>query len=175
MKRLFGLALLTLMLVGCGERSPSTPPVPVAPDAGEPSAAPSPTAATPDVTIDEFTFAQIQGEGCGMALWKPDRTSRDRFIFFNVFDSEGTQATTMEMMLNGTVVPFRRVAASGDAFYGQYTSQTFESQDGTYRVEVTVTLGERGEIENVAIADGTLRLTQNDAAIDIPVVGDAGC
>lgn len=163
---------------------------PAAPAAASLAATPSPAVATPSaatvgatpaqtqaIAIGDFGFAditQLGAAGCGMTLWKPEETANGggdrRFIFLN-----GLEPDSMIMKLNGEVVRFRRTAASGNEFYGQQTSQTFVSQDGKTTVQVNVTLGQKGEIESVAIQNGTLRVEQGSASVELPVMGDAGC
>lgn len=120
--------------------------------------------------VDEFTLDEIQGRGCGMTLWNPDRTSRDRYLFFN-----GLDENSMEMKIEGEIVKFRRITATGPEFYGQQTNQSFVSEDGNIQVTAAVELGEPGEIESVAIKAGTLRISQAGETIELAVVGDAGC
>jgi hypothetical protein len=120
--------------------------------------------------VDEFKFNQITGHGCGMTLWKPISTNKNRYILFN-----GLTNNSMEMLVNGKITKFKRVKASGTAFYGQKTFQTFQSQNGKITVEVAVKLGAKGEIETVAIKEGTVTVRQNGQKVKIPVVGDAGC
>lgn len=129
------------------------------------------------IAIGDFGFAdiaQLGAAGCGMTLWRPEEAAKGggdrRFIFLN-----GLEPDSMLMKLNGDVVRFRRTAASGNEFYGQQTSQTFVSQDGKTTVQVNVTLGQKGEIESVAIQSGTLRAEQGSARVEVPVMGDAGC
>lgn len=178
MKKLFSiLMLLTLGIAGCnllfdsgsnsssGSGSESSPIVPSPANTTSP-ASPSPNAA---FTVDEFSFDEISGRGCGMTLWHSDRTRRDRYIFFNELNE------AMEMKINGEIVRFQRTEASGAEFYGQQTTQTFVSEDGSIQVTATVELGEPGEIESVAIQSGTLRVSREGEAIELAVMGDAGC
>ncbi|QIR39239.1 hypothetical protein HCG51_22690 [Tolypothrix sp. PCC 7910] len=120
--------------------------------------------------VGEFKFAQISGHGCGMTLWKPSSANKNRYVLFN-----GLTKNSMEMMVNGKITKFNRVKASGTVFYGQQTFQTFRSQDGKITVDVAVKLGAKGEIETVAIKQGTVTVKQNGKKVTIPVVGDAGC
>ncbi|MBW4563667.1 MAG: hypothetical protein KME32_21495 [Mojavia pulchra JT2-VF2] len=120
--------------------------------------------------VGEFELEQISGRGCGMTLWKPNSANKNRFILFN-----GLNDNSMEMMINGKITKFNRVKANGKAFYGQKTFQTFRSQDGKITVDVAVKLGAKGEIETVAIKEGTVHVKQNQQKVKIPVVGDAGC
>lgn len=110
-----------------------------------------------------------------MSLWKPEDGSRPQgMLFFNrLHQQENDQFTLMK--INGQFVRFQRTAASGQAFYGQKTAQTFVSQDGTLQLQVDVTLGQPGEIESIAIDQGTLRIQQNEQVLTLPVKGDAGC
>ncbi|BAY09684.1 hypothetical protein [Calothrix sp. NIES-2098] len=120
--------------------------------------------------VGEFNLNQISGHGCGMTLWKPSSAHKNRFILFN-----GLTNNSMEMMVNGKIIKFNRVKANGQAFYGQKTFQTFSSQDRKITVDVAVKLGAEGEIESVAIKEGTVTVNQNGKKVKIPVVGDAGC
>ena len=120
--------------------------------------------------VGEFKLNQITGHGCGMTLWKPSSTNKNRFILFN-----GLTNNSMEMMVNGKIIKFKRVKASGTAFYGQKTLQTFQSQNGKITVDVAVKLGAKGEIETVAIKEGTVTVKQNGQKVKISIVGDAGC
>ncbi|HEY9626682.1 MAG TPA: hypothetical protein V6C84_05225 [Coleofasciculaceae cyanobacterium] len=161
MKKRFALPLL-LLLASCSR--------PIALD-NTPSVSPTPSITAPaSITVDEFSLSQISGGGCGMTLWRPDRTANDRFIFFN-----GLQPQSMEMRINGQMMQFDRIQASGTEIYGQSTSQIFRSQNGFITVQVNVTLGKRGEIETVDIPEGSLRVLTDDSEITIPVVGNAGC
>jgi hypothetical protein len=129
----------------------------------------TPSTALPQV--GEFTSSQLDAAGCGMTLWKSDRSVQDdRFLFFN-----GLQPDSMRMMLDGKWARFDRIQSSGQAFYGQTTSQIFRNQTGDVSVEVNVTLGAPGEIESVAIPSGTLRVIRAEQEVIIPIVGDAGC
>lgn len=105
-----------------------------------------------------------------MTLWSPERSSGDRYLFFH-----GLNESPMEMKIDGKIVRFKRTEASGTEFYGQQTTQTFVSEDGMIQVTAEVVLGPPGEIESVAIPSGTLRISQTEQAIDLSVIGDAGC
>jgi hypothetical protein len=120
--------------------------------------------------VGEFKLDQISGHGCGMTLWKPSSTNKNRFLLFN-----GLTNNSMEMMVNGKITKFHRVKANGQAFYGQKTLQIFRSRDGKITVDVAVKLGAKGEIETVAIKEGSVTVKQNGQKVKIPVVGDAGC
>jgi len=156
MKLQLTAALVSLMLVGCEFRV----------DVGSNPETPTP----PPPNIDEFSLAENNLYGCGMALWKPDRADRERYVFFN-----GVEDGSTRMLIDGKLLEFSRVDGSGQDFYGQKTTQTFRSNDGTITVSATVTLGEQGEIESVAIADGTIQVERDGATVEVPVVGDAGC
>lgn len=156
-----------MLIAACGQRSTSNSS-PIAPSPQSGTAASSSNVVA--IEVDEFTFEEISGGGCGMTLWQVDRTNRDRYLFFN-----GLDENSMEMKLDDEVVQFRRIAASGSEFYGQQTIQTFVSEDGSTQVTAEVELGEPGEIESVAIKAGTLRINRGEEAIELPVVGDAGC
>jgi hypothetical protein len=196
MKRLIWSLTTLIAVVGlsaCTPRStqlsPSSPPATTSPAPISPATTPAPSQTPPvdavgaspaqeqSIALGDFGFDEIDqlgAAGCGMTLWRPEEAAKGggdrRFILLN-----GLEANSMLMKLDGEVVRFRRTAASGDEFYGQQTLQTFVSQDGNTTVKVTVTLGQPGEIESVAIQDGTLRVEQGSATVELPVVGDAGC
>ncbi|MGG6295986.1 hypothetical protein ACQ4M4_16480 [Leptolyngbya sp. AN02str] len=129
------------------------------------------------IEIGDYGFddiARLDAAGCGMTLWRAEESTASagdrRFILLNGLDDD-----SMIMRINGEDVRFNRTAASGEEFYGQRTSQTFVSQNGGITVTANVELGERGEIESVAIREGTVRVEQGSAVVEIPVAGDAGC
>jgi hypothetical protein len=156
MKKRLTATLVSLVLAGCGS-------------AGDIGSNPE-TPTTPPPNIGEFSLAENNLYGCGMTLWNPDRTARDQYVFFN-----GIEDGSMRMLIDGELLEFSRVDGSGQDFYGQKTAQTFRSADGMITASVTVTLGQQGEIESVAIADGTIRVERDGATVEVPVVGDAGC
>ncbi|MBD2115008.1 MULTISPECIES: hypothetical protein [Cyanophyceae] len=127
--------------------------------------------------IDRFTLDELfaqDGGGCGMTLWHRDDGLRSQeYLFFNGLAQPSADAVAL-MKLNGEFIRFRRIAASGDEFYGQQTLQTFASPDDAIKLQVNVALGEPGEIESVSV-EGTLQLQQNGEMMEIPVLGDAGC
>ena len=123
-------------------------------------------------TSDELFAAG--GGGCGMTLWEKGTNFRENGgLFFNGFSNTGDGEAFV--MLDSELVPLTRTAASGEAFYGQQTSQTFEAKDGAVDVDVDVTLGEPGEIESVAISEGTVTIEAEGQTKELSVVGDAGC
>ncbi|MBD1914414.1 MULTISPECIES: hypothetical protein [Cyanophyceae] len=172
MKRLPSLLLallLTPVVLACtpvGNR-PQTPSSPVS----------DPTSNPTLPVIDRFTLDELfaqDGGGCGMTLWHRDDGLRSpEYLFFNGLAQPSADAIAL-MKLDGEFIRFRRIAASGDEFYGQQTSQTFASPDNAMQLQVDVTLGEPGEIESVSV-EGTLQLQQNGEMTEIPVLGDAGC
>ncbi|MBD1875040.1 hypothetical protein H6F75_16255 [Nodosilinea sp. FACHB-131] len=172
MKRLPSLLLallLTPVVVACtpvGNR-PQTPSSPVS----------DPTSNPTLPVIDQFTLDELfaqDGGGCGMTLWHRDDGLRATgYLFFNGLAQPSTDAVAL-MKLDGEFIRFRRIAASGDEFYGQQTSQTFASPDNAIELQVDVTQGDPGEIESVSV-EGTLQLQQNGEMTEIPVLGDAGC
>ena len=112
----------------------------------------------------------IGGGGCGMSLWRADSDPRqDGFILFNGIDGVAV------MSIDGNLIPLERKTASGDEFYGQFTSQTFVGPDAAFSATANVVLGEPGEIESVAIPAGTLIVQSDSDVVEIPVAGDAGC
>ncbi len=187
MNRLIGSLTTLITVVGLSACAPKStqisPSSPLATTFPAPSQTPPVGAleASPEqeqaIALGDFGFDDIDklgAAGCGMTLWRPEEAAKGggdrRFILLN-----GLEADSMLMKLNGEVVRFRRTAASGNEFYGQQTSQTFVSQDGNTTVQVNVTLGQAGEIESVAIQDGTLRVERGRASVEVPVLGDAGC
>lgn len=109
-----------------------------------------------------------------MTLWQAQSSSRPPgFLFFNGLAQAAGDNTAL-MKVNGEFVQFRRTAATGEERYGQQTSQTFVSQDGTIQLQVNVKYGEPGEIESLAV-EGTMQVQHNGQTIKIPVRGDAGC
>ena len=122
--------------------------------------------------IESFTTDELfeaGGGGCGMSLWSEASEVRS-FLLFNGVDDD-----SMLMKIDGEFVKFRRTDFAGEAFYGQYPSQTFLSEDGTIRVEVNIKQGAAGEIESVAISEGRLRLERDGNKVEFAVAGDAGC
>ncbi len=110
-----------------------------------------------------------------MSLWKPEAGSRPQgILFFNRLQQQENDHLTL-MKINGQFVRFQRTAATGQAFYGQKTAQTFVSEDGTLQLQVNVTLGQPGEIDSIAIDQGKLQIHQNGQVLTLPVKGDAGC
>ncbi len=173
MKRLPSLLLILIMMpVGWActpvADRPQTPSSPVLS---------APTANPVLPVVDRFTLDELfaqDGGGCGMTLWHRDDGLRSpEYLFFNGLAQPPADAVAL-MKLNGEFIRFRRIAASGNEFYGQQTSQTFASPDDAIQLHVDVTLGEPGEIESVAV-EGTLQLQQNEGRMEIPVLGDAGC
>lgn len=186
------IGLMVLMLgtglVACGGATSETPEAntsnesPVAQAPASPSASSStanPSAPSADASIKLGTFAfdeiyEIGAAGCGMTLWTSEENSKpagDRhFLLLSGLDED-----SMLMKINGETVRFRRTAASGDSFYGQFTSQTFGNEEKGITVNVDVTPGQRGETESVAIPSGTIKVEQGGNTVEVPVVGDAGC
>ncbi|UIE39045.1 hypothetical protein [Leptodesmis sichuanensis] len=165
MKTLLSLSLVATFLVGCTAQTVTspTPSEPVTP----PAASPSPTG---NIQVEEFTLDEVGARGCGMYLWKADRKSKDRFVFF-----KGLNPDSMTMRINGQIVKFTRTAGTGDEFYGQQTSQTFRSEDGSTSVIVEVVRGAKQDVEVMAIDQGTIRVSKNGQEVTTPVVGNAGC
>ncbi len=94
-------------------------------------------------------------------------------MFFNGADSTGNGKAFM--VFDNGLTMLTRTAASGEEFYGQQTSQTFETEDGAIDVDVDVMLGEPGKIESVAISEGTVTVEAEGQTKELSVVGDAGC
>jgi hypothetical protein len=173
MKRLPSLLLVLIMLpmglactpVGDQSHTPSSPVM------SDPIADPT-LPVIERFTLDEL-FAQ-DGGGCGMTLWHQDDSLRSPgYLFFNGLAQPSAEAVAL-MKLDGEFIRFRRIAASGDEFYGQQTLQIFASPDNAIKLQVNVTLGDLGETESVSV-EGTLQLQQNGGMTEIPVLGDAGC
>ena len=125
------------------------------------------------VQVDPFTLDELfdqGGGGCGMSLLQPNAAPGEGFLFTNGIDDSPAL-----MKLDGQWVMLNRTAASGEEFYGQQTSQTFESEDGTVTVQIDVSLGAVGEIESVEFADVQLQVIQDTQVVDVPAVGGAGC
>lgn len=130
-----------------------------------------------DIEIGQFTLQEIYdigAAGCGMTLWNAADSSQapgERgFLLVN-----GLDENSMLMKINGSVVRFQRTNFNGEAFYGQYASQTFQNSEQGIQVSADVVLGEQGEIESVSIPEGMLRIEMNGAMQEFAVVGDAGC
>lgn len=121
-------------------------------------------------TVNELTIDQFKGRGCGMTLWKLSRKASDHFVFFN-----GIEPNSMEMSINGNLQKFTRIKGSGQQFYGQMTSQTFQNQNKTIIVEVNVELGKKVETEVTLISKGTIRVKRDKDVVSFAVRGDAGC
>lgn len=130
----------------------------------------------PSIDIGQITGATLMalgGGGCGMTLYGSDRNQfpEDQgFVFSNGLDED-----SMRMKINGSILQFRRIDYSGEPFYGQYLSQTFQNDDQGIQVFADVVLGEPGEIESVAIESGTLGVEMDGIRREFAVVGDAGC
>ena len=125
------------------------------------------------LTVDTFTFdrlREVNAGGCGMSLWKAGESPRaEGILFFHGIDEAAY------MMFEGEIQPLERTAAVGEEFYGQQSEQSFETADGAIAAEVKVTLGEPGEIESVAISEGTISIEAEGAVTELEVIGDAGC
>ncbi|HEY9640760.1 MAG TPA: hypothetical protein V6C57_09765, partial [Coleofasciculaceae cyanobacterium] len=158
---------LLVLLASCSRSLVSEIPVPETQPQTQ-TANPSPLD-VPTLQVGELSLSQLSNRGCGMTLWRKDQRG-DRFLLFN-----GLQPNAMSMLINGKLVQFDRIQSSGQAFYGQTTSQIFRSQDGTTTAQVNVSLGKLGEIESVAVKAGFIRVIKGNQEITIPVVGDAGC
>ena len=130
---------------------------------------PRPTVNAAAIEVGEFSLSQV-GSGCGMTLWKPERKPQDdRFVLVSPLDG------SMQMQINGQLIKFDRIQSSGQQFYGQQTSQSYRSVDGSITVNVEVTPGAKGESESVAIPTGTIHIRKNGQESAIAVQGDAGC
>lgn len=123
------------------------------------------------ITID--TLMALGGGGCGMTLYAADQSQFPASQGFVL--SHGLEENSMRMEINGSILQFRRVDYSGEPFYGQYLSQTFQNDDQGIQVIVDVVLGAPGEIESVEIDSGTLGIEMDGIQRELSVVGDAGC
>lgn len=178
-------SLLLLLLVGllsaCNAQPPQSSPTPTS-SPSEPNNSSTPTVrATPESaaikveSISSDELGEQGGGGCGMTLWDQAEGVRPTgLLFFNNLRQQERDEFTL-MKIDGEFVRFKRTAATGQEFYGQQTSQTFVSEDGTVQLQVDVTLGQPGEIESVAIEQGTIQVWQNGQTLEIAVRGDAGC
>lgn len=118
-------------------------------------------------TLDEL-FA-YGGGGCGMSLLLLKSEPGQGFLFTHGIDEEPAL-----IKVEGEWVRLERIETEGAEFYGQSTSQTFMSEDGSIRVQTEVTLGER-QGEAIGFTDAILRVKQGDIEVEITVQGDAGC
>ncbi len=159
--------LLLSLLSACRQQSgsPQTSPI------SSPTVAPTAVALSPKVetfTLDEL-FKQDEG-GCGMTLWEQERDARsNKFLF-----AKNIKDDLALMKIDGQFIRVRRTNASGEEFYGQQTSQTLVSQDGTIQVQTDVMLGKR-EGELIELDSGTLQVTRNGQIVKFFVKGSAGC
>lgn len=182
-------SLLALLLVGtfsaCSTQpnrvtsSPVSPTIsPTSSQATSPTPTVSPTAELTSLKAEPYTTDELfqqGGGGCGMALWNLESDLPPKNMLFSNGIADKPNDALALMKINGKWVRLRRSDATGEDFYGQKTSQTFVSQDDTIQVQVDVNLGKPGEIESVAIDQGTLRVKQNEQVLEIPVRGGAGC
>ncbi|MBD1911515.1 MULTISPECIES: hypothetical protein [unclassified Leptolyngbya] len=181
------VGLMVLMLgsglAACGRSTSETPDVsnrdasPIAQAPASP-ASPSVTPSTAtSIKLGSFSFNEIYeigAAGCGMTLWTNEENAKPsgdrRFTLLSGLDENSTL-----MKINDEVVRFRRTEASGDTFYGQFTSQTFSNEEKGITVHVDVTQGQPGEIESLSIPSGTIKVELNGESVEVPVIGDAGC
>jgi len=166
------IAACNTSTVGAPGANPVETPVAQAP--ASPAVTPSPS---PSIELGTFGFDEIYeigAAGCGMTLWTTEEAVKpagDRqFLLLS-----GMEENSTLMKIDGEIVRFQRTDSSGEAFYGQFASQTFRNEEEALTLQVDVTLGERGEIESVAIPEGTVRLEALSGTVEVPVVGDAGC
>lgn len=182
-----GGVVLSGAIAACGVPNTPTTEAPSSPTPAPTTTveeSPDPVAQAPTDTVSpassleigEFSLQEIydlNAGGCGMSLWRAEDTrppGERGFVFIN-----GIEENSMLMKINGDVMRFERTASSGEEFYGQYTSQTFFHGGTEATVNVDVSLGERGEIESVAISEGTIQLDMDGMMEEMAVVGDAGC
>ena len=169
MKLLPASFLLLLLLSSCRQQ-PSSLQAPV-PSTNSPTVTPTNVASPPQAetfTLDEL-FKQDEG-GCGMTLWEQQNNARSNQFLF----AKNIKDDLALMKIDGQFVRLRRSNISGEEFYGNRTSQTFISEDGTIQVQTDVTMGQRAD-ESVELDNGTLQVTQNGQAVKFLVKGSAGC
>lgn len=131
-------SVLTVLILStasaCNSGSPTATPSAI--PAGNPTATMSSSPQAGAVPkVGEFIPQQLIESGvggCGMTLRQPS-SNPQRYVFFH-----GLQPNSARMIINGESVQLRRIAVSGNEFYGQQTSQTFESLSGATQVEVDV-------------------------------------
>ena len=182
MNKMLGMAVLAAVLVGCGD--PSAPES-VAPEPNNPTAdapaetAPVTTTASAAPEIGLLMFDDLDIRGCGMSLWAEGSNPRaDGIYLFNGLenpDLEPMENGTLRMRIKGEVMNFVRTEGTGEEFYGQFPTQTFESIAGDTTVTVIVektTTGPDAEVVGVA---GTITVQQGEQATTVEAVGDAGC
>lgn len=125
-------------------------------------------------TFDELLAAGEEG-GCGMVMLAPNTNPYQDGIYFFRGIGRGSQAAPGYIEISDEIVALAQVSASGEEFYGQQTSQTFESENGAVTLQVDVTLGAAGEIESVDFAEGKLTLTSDGQSETYVAEGSAGC
>lgn len=169
MKLLPASFLLLLLLFSCRQQSSRLPAL--LPDPSSPTATPTSVVSPPQAetfTLDEL-FKQDEG-GCGMTLWEQQNNARSSQFLF----AKNIKDDLALMKIDGQFVRLRRSNVSGEEFYGNRTSQTFISEDGTIQVQTDITLGQRAD-ESVELNNGTLQVTQNRQVVKFLVKGSAGC
>lgn len=160
----------TLETVQLNVQPPASEVVPAEARAAAANLAQAPLALELQPYSRDELFATGSG-GCGMSLWRAESdVDRGAVLFSGI--GEGPQ---LLMKINGRFVAFERIEGSGEEFYGQFAEQRFRNLNGDIEVVTQVTLGQKGEIESVAIDGGTVTLTQNGVSQEIAVKGDAGC
>ncbi|MEM9218174.1 MAG: hypothetical protein AAGD25_28015 [Cyanobacteria bacterium P01_F01_bin.150] len=134
-------------------------------------------AANPDsfaiAQVQPFTFEELfeqEAGGCGMNLLQPNAAPGEGFLF-----THGIDNAPALMKINGQWVELSRTEAKGEEFYGQYTSQTFVSEEDDITVQIDVQLGELGEIESVEFADVQFKVMQDNQVVEVTAIGGAGC
>lgn len=157
-----GLVCAALLAVGCQAELPAeTPP---------------PTAALP--TVGTLAFDEIDLFGCGLTLLAPGTDARaDGFYLFSGLPDESDPTGSMRMKLDDEVVNFVRTETSGEALIGgQFTSQTFVSQDGQITVVVDITqTATQVDQEVLDIEGATIRIEQGGESLTVEATGDTGC
>ena len=131
---------------------------------------------SPD-SLDEGAFASLigplrpqrllQGE-CGLFLW--ERSEQRDLVFFG----KGKQAEG-RMQVAGQEVTFERIAAEGDAMFGQYPIQTYRR--GDLKVQLTMDFEARANMAGgVVVPRASLRFEQTGGwHLVMPVGGMVAC
>lgn len=172
-KRWF-LAICATLLMGCNSNS-STEISPA------PPASPAPTSTESFPQIGTLTFDETDLSGCGMTLYAEGSSPRqDGFYLFSGFVDPTVPPKvegSMRMKIEGEIIKFTRTATSGEALPGgQFTSQTFVSEDGLTSVTVeTSSATSGGDPEANGIPEATITVIQDGQETTVDAVGDTGC
>ncbi|HEY9763284.1 MAG TPA: hypothetical protein V6D07_12215 [Trichocoleus sp.] len=176
MKKYWLLAICAIVLAGCNGNPSTTAPTPTST-----ASTPAPTATELGPEIETLTFDDIDLSGCGMTLYASGSNPLQNgfYLFSGFVDPEMLPKAggSMRMKLDGEVIKFTRTATSGEAIPGgQFTSQTFVSEDSGITVTVeTSSAVSSGEPEANAIPEATITVTRNGQEAAVDAVGDTGC